>query len=180
MNIHTYSFIYIHIQTSANHCLEVFLRGAADIFILLFSPGNGHFFASYSTCTGWYLRSCFWFSVGPTVRTYTMNVPTLRTFLVYTCFLFCGSGAEVQILPAAKRKVRFKLLGFFSGIEGSFPAIEGIFRRDSGDFSALFLGFSPAISGISPHDSREKSPQFRGFPPDKMINLPTVMKGQLR
>ena len=35
-----------------------------------------------------YLRSGCWFSVGPTVRSYTMNVPTFKFF-----FLF-GSGAQ--------------------------------------------------------------------------------------
>ena len=42
-----------------------------------FSPPIRHFFPRTSDRTGWYLRSDFQFSVGPMVRTYTTNVPTL-------------------------------------------------------------------------------------------------------
>jgi hypothetical protein len=55
--------------------------GKGYIQTTLFS-GKRHFFPHDSICTGWYLRSGFWFSVGPSVRTYTTNVPILRTFLL--------------------------------------------------------------------------------------------------
>jgi hypothetical protein len=42
-----------------------------------FSSGKHHFSPRISDSTGWYLQSGFQFSVGPTVRTYTTNVPTL-------------------------------------------------------------------------------------------------------
>ena len=42
-----------------------------------FFPPIRHFFPRTSDRTGWYPRSYFQFSVGPMVRTYTRNVPTL-------------------------------------------------------------------------------------------------------
>ena len=42
-----------------------------------FFPPIRHFFPRTSDRTGWYPRSDFHFSVGPMVRTYTTNIPTL-------------------------------------------------------------------------------------------------------
>ena len=56
----------------------------ANVLLLCSRPGScpAHFFSRTSDRTGWYLRSDFQFSVGPMVRTYTMNY----TFYYYSEF----------------------------------------------------------------------------------------------
>ncbi len=73
-----------------------------------------------------YLRFGFWFSVGPTVRTYTMNVPTFKMFF------FIRVGSPGPGVPAAENRLDFPC--DFS--PRFFPAI---FPRD---FSPRFF---PAI-----------------------------------
>ena len=84
------------------------LKGQIHPLVLLFYihtpffPAKRQFFPCDLFRIDSYLRSGFWFSVGPTVRSYTTNVPTQKCF-----FLFRWSGPEAPEVPAAKKRLDF-------------------------------------------------------------------------
>ena len=106
------------------------------VFISTFFSGIRHFPPRISDRAGWYLRSCFQFSVGLTVRTYTTNVPTLKMFL------YLEFREQRPRFDRPPKKVR-NYLGNFS------PGNVGISLQNSGDFPPDSREFLQDIAEIT-------------------------------
>ena len=90
-------------------------------------------------------------------------VPSLRTFLLYKCFIYLKGRGPRPLFDLPQKKVRFSLgpPPRFAGISLRFAYI--LSRVFGGVFPAVCLDFHRDFQGVTPAIYGDFSPRFAGF-----------------